>query len=61
MFDTKHTIYSGKEQPGEETGVEQEGPRVDGARVLAARDVKQMSLEAVVKTSGKTGLHVFVR
>jgi bifunctional non-homologous end joining protein LigD len=61
VFDLDPYIYSGKEAPGDEpelnTVAFEKGKEVAfWLRELLA----EMSLEAVVKTSGKTGLHVFV-
>ncbi|HLS82781.1 MAG TPA: non-homologous end-joining DNA ligase [Steroidobacter sp.] len=61
VFDIDPYIYSGKEAPGAEPELNKRGFSV-GKRVafwLHAL-LREMSLEAVVKTSGKTGLHVFV-
>ena len=61
VFDIDPYIYSGKEAKGEEPEFNKRGFAV-GKRVafwLRAL-LREMSLEAVVKTSGKTGLHVFV-
>ena len=61
MFDIDPYIYSGKEAKGAEPELNKRGFAV-GKRVafwLQAL-LKEMSLQAVVKTSGKTGLHVFV-
>jgi bifunctional non-homologous end joining protein LigD len=61
VFDIDPYIYSGKEAPGAEPELNKRG-FAGGKRVafwLRAL-LKEMSLEAVVKTSGKTGLHVFV-
>jgi bifunctional non-homologous end joining protein LigD len=61
VFDIDPYIYSGKEAKGAEPELNQRGFAV-GKRVafwLRAL-LKQMSLEAIVKTSGKTGLHLFV-
>jgi len=61
VFDIDPYIYSGKEAQGAEPELNKRGFAV-GKRVafwLRAL-LKQMSLEAIVKTSGKTGLHVFV-
>ena len=61
VFDIDPYIYSGKEAQGAEPELNKRGFAV-GRRVafwLRAL-LKQMSLEAIVKTSGKTGLHVFV-
>jgi bifunctional non-homologous end joining protein LigD len=61
VFDIDPYIYSGKEAKGAEPELNARGFAV-GRRVafwLRAL-LKQMSLDALVKTSGKTGLHVFV-
>ncbi len=61
VFDIDPYIYSGKEAKGAEPELNKRGFAV-GKRVafwLRAL-LKEMALEAVVKTSGKTGLHVFV-
>jgi len=61
VFDIDPYIYSGKEAKGAEPELNRRGFAV-GKRVafwLRAL-LREMSLEAVVKTSGKTGLHVFV-
>jgi bifunctional non-homologous end joining protein LigD len=61
VFDIDPYIYSGKEPKGGEPELNKHGFAV-GKRVafwLRAL-LKEMSLQAIVKTSGKTGLHVFV-
>jgi bifunctional non-homologous end joining protein LigD len=61
VFDIDPYIYSGKEPKGAEPELNKRGFAV-GKRVafwLRAL-LKEMALEAIVKTSGKTGLHVFV-
>ncbi len=61
VFDIDPYIYSGKEAKGAEPELNKHGFAV-GKRVafwLRAL-LREMSLEAIVKTSGKTGLHVFV-
>jgi bifunctional non-homologous end joining protein LigD len=61
VFDIDPYIYSGKEAKGAEPELNKRGFAV-GKRVafwLRAL-LQQMSLEAIVKSSGKTGLHVFV-
>jgi len=61
VFDIDPYIYSGREPKGAEPELNKRGFAV-GRRVafwLRAL-LKEMSLEAMVKTSGKTGLHVFV-
>jgi bifunctional non-homologous end joining protein LigD len=61
VFDIDPYIYSGKEPKGAEPELNKKG-FAGGRRVafwLRAL-LKEMSLDALVKTSGKTGLHVFV-
>jgi bifunctional non-homologous end joining protein LigD len=61
VFDIDPYIYSGKEPKGAEPELNKRG--FEGGRKVAfwlRALLKQMSLNAVVKTSGKTGLHVFV-
>ena len=61
LFDIDPYIYSGKEAPGAE-------PELNAIAFEKGKEVafwlrellQSMSLEAIVKTSGKTGLHVFV-
>ena len=61
VFDIDPYIYSGKEKPGDE-------PELNSVAFEKGKEVAfwlrellhGMSLEPVVKTSGKTGLHVFV-
>ena len=61
VFDIDPYIYSGDEKPGEE-------PELNTIAFQKGREVafhlrellNTMSLEPIVKTSGKTGLHVFV-
>ncbi|MBV8342959.1 MAG: non-homologous end-joining DNA ligase, partial [Gammaproteobacteria bacterium] len=61
VFDIDPYIYSGKEARGAEPELNKRGFAV-GRRVAfwLRQLLKEMSLRAVVKTSGKTGLHVFV-
>jgi bifunctional non-homologous end joining protein LigD len=61
VFDIDPYIYSGKEAPGAEpelnTAAFEKGKEI----AFALRELlKEMALEPIVKTSGKTGLHVFV-
>ena len=61
VFDLDPYIYSGREKPGDE-------PELNTAAFEKGKEVAfwlrellgSMSLEAVVKTSGRTGLHIFV-
>jgi bifunctional non-homologous end joining protein LigD len=61
VFDLDPYIYSGQEAKGAEPELNRKG--FSGGRQVAfwIRELlREMSLRAVVKTSGKTGLHVFV-
>ena len=61
VFDIDPYIYSGKEAKGAEPELNTIAFEKGKEVAFWLRDVlKEMSLEAVVKTSGKTGLHVFV-
>src|SRR5439155_25603937 len=61
VFDIDPYIYSGKEAPGEEPELNTKGFAVGRRVAFWLRELLQeMSLQAIVKTSGKTGLHVFV-
>jgi bifunctional non-homologous end joining protein LigD len=61
VFDIDPYIYSGKEAQGAEPELNKRGFSVGRSVAFWLRDLlKEMSLKAVVKTSGKTGLHVFV-
>jgi len=61
VFDIDPYIYSGKEPAGAEPELNAKGFATGKKVALWLRQLlKQMSLEALVKTSGKTGLHVFV-
>ena len=61
VFDIDPYIYSGKEAQGAEPELNRRGFAVGKRVAFWLRELlKQMSLEAIVKTSGKTGLHVFV-
>jgi bifunctional non-homologous end joining protein LigD len=61
VFDIDPYIYSGKEGKGAEPELNKRGFAVGKRVAFWLRDLlQQMSLRAVVKTSGKTGLHVFV-
>ena len=61
VFDIDPYIYSGKEAKGEEPELNRKGYSTGRRVAFWLRDLlKEMSLEAIVKTSGKTGLHVFV-
>jgi bifunctional non-homologous end joining protein LigD len=61
VFDIDPYIYSGKEAKGAEPELNKRGFAVGKRVAFWLRDLlRQMSLRAVVKTSGKTGLHVFV-
>jgi bifunctional non-homologous end joining protein LigD len=61
VFDIDPYIYSGKEPKGAEPELNKKGFAVGRRVAFWLRDLlKEMSLSAYVKTSGKTGLHVFV-
>ena len=61
VFDIDPYIYSGKEAKGAEPELNKKGFAVGKRVAFWINDlIKQMSLTARVKTSGKTGLHVFV-
>jgi bifunctional non-homologous end joining protein LigD len=61
VFDIDPYIYSGKEAKGAEPELNKRGFAVGKRVAFWLRDLlQQMSLQAIVKTSGKTGLHVFV-
>jgi bifunctional non-homologous end joining protein LigD len=61
VFDIDPYIYSGKEGKGAEPELNKKGFTVGRRVAFWLRDLlKAMRLQAVVKTSGKTGLHVFV-
>ena len=61
VFDIDPYIYSGKEAKGAEPELNRKGFATGRRVAFWLRDLlAEMSLEAVVKTSGKTGLHVFV-
>jgi bifunctional non-homologous end joining protein LigD len=61
VFDIDPYIYSGKEAQGAEPELSKKGFAV-GRRVAfwIRALLREMTLDAIVKTSGKTGLHVFV-
>jgi bifunctional non-homologous end joining protein LigD len=61
VFDIDPYIYSGKEAKGAEPELNKRGFAVGKRVAFWLHDLlKEMSLQALVKTSGKTGLHVFV-
>jgi bifunctional non-homologous end joining protein LigD len=61
VFDIDPYIYSGKEAKGAEPELNRKGFATGRRVAFWLRELlREMSLEAVVKTSGKTGLHVFV-
>jgi bifunctional non-homologous end joining protein LigD len=61
VFDLDPYIYSGKEKKGEEPELNTTAFEKGKEVAFWLRELLQsMSLDAVVKTSGKTGLHVFV-
>lgn len=61
VFDIDPYVYSGKEKPGEEPELNTVAFEKGKEVAFRLRELLlSMSLDAVVKTSGKTGLHVFV-
>jgi DNA ligase D-like protein (predicted polymerase)/DNA ligase D-like protein (predicted 3'-phosphoesterase) len=61
VFDIDPYIYSGKERPGGEPELNTTAFEKGKEIAFALREILHgMSLEPVVKTSGKTGLHIFV-
>ena len=61
VFDIDPYIYSGKEAPGEEPELNTVAFEKGKEVAFRLRELlRTMQLEAIVKTSGKTGLHVFV-
>ena len=61
VFDIDPYIYSGKEAPGAEPELNTVAFEKGKEVAFRLRELlASMSLEAIVKTSGKTGLHVFV-
>jgi len=61
VFDIDPYIYSGKEAPGAEPELNTVAFEKGKEVAFRLRELLQgMGLEAIVKTSGKTGLHVFV-
>ena len=61
VFDIDPYIYSGKEAPGAEPELNTTAFEKGKEVAFALREILHgMSLEPVVKTSGKTGLHIFV-
>jgi bifunctional non-homologous end joining protein LigD len=61
VFDLDPYIYSGQEKPGDEPELNTVAFEKGKEVAFWLRDLlSSMSLEAIVKTSGKTGLHIFV-
>jgi bifunctional non-homologous end joining protein LigD len=61
LFDIDPYIYSGKEAPGDEPELNTKAFEKGKEVAFHLRELLgAMALEAIVKTSGKTGLHVFV-
>ena len=61
VFDIDPYIYSGKEAPGDEPELNTVAFEKGKEVAFWLRELLQsMALDAIVKTSGKTGLHVFV-
>jgi bifunctional non-homologous end joining protein LigD len=61
VFDIDPYIYSGKEKPGDEPELNTRAFEKGKETAFRVREVlNSMGLEPIVKTSGKTGLHVFL-
>jgi bifunctional non-homologous end joining protein LigD len=61
VFDIDPYIYSGKEEKGAEPELNEKGFATGKKVAFWLRSLlEQMGLRAIVKTSGKTGLHIFV-
>jgi bifunctional non-homologous end joining protein LigD len=61
LFDIDPYIYSGQEKPGDEPELNTRAFEKGKEVAFHLRELlREMRLEAIVKTSGKTGLHVFV-
>jgi bifunctional non-homologous end joining protein LigD len=61
VFDLDPYLYSGKEAKGDEPELHHRGFALTCKVALHLREVlKKLSLKAFVKTSGKTGLHIYV-
>jgi len=61
VFDIDPYIYSGKEAPGDEPELNTRAFEKGKETAFHVREVlNSMGLEPIVKTSGKTGLHVFL-
>ena len=61
VFDLDPYIYSGKEKAGDEPELNRKAFRKTCEVALELKDIlDQLSLSSFVKTSGKTGLHIYV-
>jgi bifunctional non-homologous end joining protein LigD len=61
VFDIDPYIYSGQERPGDEPELNTRAFEKGKEVAFHLRELLEtMSLDAIVKTSGKTGLHIFV-
>ena len=61
VFDLDPYIYSGDEEEGEEPELNRDAFAKTGEVALALKDIlDQLSLSSFLKTSGKTGLHIYV-
>jgi bifunctional non-homologous end joining protein LigD len=61
VFDLDPYIYSGKEAPGDEPDLNKRGfDKVCEVALWVKEILDELSLNAFVKTSGKTGLHIYV-
>ena len=60
-FDLDPYIYSGKEKDGDEPELNRRGFAKGGEVALKLKDIlDELSLSSFLKTSGKTGLHIYV-
>jgi bifunctional non-homologous end joining protein LigD len=56
-----HYLYSGKEKPGEEPELHRKGfDKCRQAALYLKQHLDNLKLQAFLKTSGKTGLHIYV-
>lgn len=61
VFDLDPYLYSGKEKKGEEPELHRKGFAKAGEIALALKDIfDTLNIKSYVKTSGKTGLHIYV-
>ncbi len=61
VFDLDPYVYSGKEKPGDEPELSRRGfAKVRKVAISLKEILEQLSLSSFLKTSGKTGLHIYV-